>query len=485
MRQKQAIDWIVTMPGRSVRSSSMFVLLALLGCDSTTAPMAGDASMSVGESCVGDAVDVSRPAGWTRLSHCSGVEPDYERLFEPMTVHRLDITMSSDTHTMMLDDLSQKLSGGGARPGANVPDPVWVQVDVEFEGQHWSQVGMRYKGNSSLKSAWLSGIRKLAFRLHFDRFADSAVSLNNQRFFGFRKMTFSNGYKDSSLMRDKLAASIFRSGGVVAARGAFARIYVDHGDGPVYFGLYTMIEDPSDKMISHEYPDASGNLYKPSGDAAAWTSFDEEAFDKKNNSTEADWSDVQAAISSLNASRMDVAHWKTEFEKRVDVFGFLKYLALNQVMVNWDSYGFMAHNYYLYADPTESGRLTWIPWDLNESMLYPRGLGMKAGAVMLDEITAEWPLIRFLLDDAEYRAVYKTQLQAALDGAFSVSKVHAEMQVYHTLIAPFVTGVDGESPPYTFLDSAEDFEMSLTSGDNALMPHVQERHATVSAALNN
>ena len=50
-------------------------------------------------------------------------------------------------------------------------------------------------------------------------------------------MTFSNGFKDDSLIRDKVAADIFRNAGVPAARGAFVRVYVDFGEGPTYFGL--------------------------------------------------------------------------------------------------------------------------------------------------------------------------------------------------------------------------------------------------------
>ena len=50
----------------------------------------------------------------------------------------------------------------------------------------------------------------------------------------------------------------------------------------------------------------------------------------------------------------------------------LTHLALNQAMVNWDTYGRMTHNYYLYSDPSDD-RFTWIPWDLNEAILERNG----------------------------------------------------------------------------------------------------------------
>lgn len=47
--------------------------------------------------------------------------------------------------------------------------------------------------------------------------------------------------------------------------------------------------------------------------------------------------------------------------------GFLRYLALNNLMENWNSYGNMTHNYYLYGDPAQDGRLVWVPWNFNMS----------------------------------------------------------------------------------------------------------------------
>ena len=58
--------------------------------------------------------------------------------------------------------------------------------------------------------------------------------------------------------------------------------------------------------------------------------------------------------------------WRAGLEAVFDVDGFLNWLAVNTVIQNWDTYGLMSHNYYLYNDPI-SGLLTWIPWDNNEA----------------------------------------------------------------------------------------------------------------------
>ena len=67
------------------------------------------------------------------------------------------------------------------------------------------------------------------------------------------------------------------------ARSAFYRVYLDIGDGngPTYAGLYTMVEDLSNKFLDSQFKDDSGNLYKPDGQAATWSTFSEEDFIKR------------------------------------------------------------------------------------------------------------------------------------------------------------------------------------------------------------
>ena len=372
---------------------------------------------------------------------------------------------------------------GGDPAGAGTPDPIYVPVTLRHDGGTWTWVGMRFKGNSSLKATWSQGRSKLPFRLHFDRYEDDHPEITNQRFHGFKKMTFSSGWSDVSLIREKLGAEIMRAGGVPAARGAFCRVFIDVGEGPVYWGLYTMIEDPSDKLDAAQFGKSGGNFYKPEGQGADWTTFAQSGFVKKSNDDAADWSDAKAAVTALNADRSDAAAWRKGLEAAMDVDGFLRFLAINTAMVSWDTYGAIAHNYYLYGDPADGGRLTWIPWDFNMSLamkLSPMG---DVATVMHDEVSEKWPLIRFLLDDPVYRAAYITELQAALDGPLAVASLQARMEQAHALIAPYVVGAEGEKAPFTLLDKAADFEGALTSGTDALKPHVVARHEAVKAAL--
>lgn len=423
-----------------------------------------------------------RPDGWTEATHGDSAPPAYGVVFDDAVVHRYDVVIDPSVWQGMLGDLAAKIASRAMTPTSGV-EPAWAPVELRYDGLVWWHVGMRFKGNSSLISAWQRGVRKLGFRLDFDRWEDDYPEIRNQRFNGFHELTFSNGFGDASLVRDKVAADLFRAAGVPAARGAFAAVYLDVGDGPFYAGLFTVIEDPADAMLAAQLGAAGANLYKPEGPGADWTLFDDAGFEKQTNE-ETGFGDVQAAIAALHADRADAAAWRAGLEATFDVQGFLRSLATTQAMVDWDSYGCIAHNYYLYGQPEHGGRLAWIPWDLNEAIRPATRPGCFPESVMLDEAGEGWPLIRWLLDDPIYRQAYVDELLALLAGPFSSAELDPALIAAHELVTPWVIGPEAvETWPYTFLSGSSAFETSLTGSPNALLDHVANRRLAIQAAL--
>lgn len=364
----------------------------------------------------------------------------------------------------------------------------WAPCTVVFEGETWNAVGFRFKGFSSLIFSWLGGIYKLPFRLDFDQFEYVSPETTNQTFHGFKKLTFSSNYSDNSLIREKVVADMFRDFGVPAPMTAFYRVFIDHGDGPTYFGLYTMVEPPYYPMLKEQFGDDGGNLYKPKGGGADFVVFDEASFPKHTNVEEADWSDVIAVFEALHNGRNDADAWEIRLEDVFNVEGFLYYLAANNVMQNWDTYGNMAQNYYIYSNP-QDGRVHWIPWDNNMALSNegdtgpsipgaPGGLGTPL-SLDLSEVTDEWPLIRYLIDNPEYWEVYKSFVEDFVDTTFNNADTQRRYQEAHDLIAPYVVGPEGENPGYSHLPAPQDFYDELDS----LFNHLQDRHDAVEAFL--
>ncbi|WP_438011746.1 CotH kinase family protein [Sorangium sp. So ce321] len=361
--------------------------------------------------------------------------------------------------------------------------PVYVECDVATEDRKWQHVGVRFRGNASLLLPWGAGNWKLPLRLNFDRFEDTYPETNDQRFYGFDGLAFTSSYLDPSLLREKLGTDIFAKAGIPAPATAFYRVFIDHGEGPIYFGLYTGIEVPSDdSFLDKHFGGHKGNVYKPDGTGARWETWDPDTLVKENNEEEADFSDVRALFDALHADRTDAAAWRAGLEARLDVDGFLHWLALNTVIEDWDVYGRLPHNYYLYSDPSKNGQITWIPWDHTFAFTdteTPGSTPMAALPLSMDEVSEQWPLIRYLLDDPVYLEVYRDYVAQAAAEEYEPAATEAWFQAAHDLIAPYVVGPEGEIEGHTHLASPADFDAGLA----ALIAHAKGRPADVAEYL--
>ncbi|MDX2480352.1 MAG: CotH kinase family protein [Desulfuromusa sp.] len=425
---------------------------------------------------------------WTDATHSKGADPDFEEVFnegvatEDVEVKRFDFVVTEARWQSMLDDMTATYGTFGRSSAAGLidtdDDPIFVPADVFYNGKQWYRVGIRFKGNSSLQTSWEQGILKLAFKMDFDEFEDDYPQIDNQRFYGFKKLSLKNNFDDESFMREKVAADVFKDAGLVVSHTAFYALYVDHGDGPEYFGLYTLVEEVDDTVIDTQFASDDGNLYKPEEGAATFAE-DEydtiaEYFEKKTNEDDEDWSDIEALFNALHDTTYS-ATWRTNLEAVFDVDVFLKYLAVNGIIQNWDTYGRMAHNYYLYYDP-DTSKLTWIPWDNNEALQD----GKLGGALDLDFANLQsnsWPLIEKLYADDVYKARYDAYLAEVIDDAFDTEKIQAAYDSYYALIEPYATSeIDG----YTFLESSRDFSSAV----DELSEHAENRAEAVNSYLN-
>lgn len=485
-------------------------------------------------------------ADWTEATH-GKVDPNYATVFPQDKINTLEITLTTENWAAIRADMTTKTGkdfgvggtqgggqigggvppigggtppmggqmGGGVPPtgvnldslraanGGNIPngggiggagggldiipgDPIYVQSSVKFNGKEWYKVGFRLKGNSSLSQAWSAGIYKLPFKLQFDEYEDTNPEITDQRFYGFKEFSMSPGHSDASLMRDKVVSDLFRSAGVPAARTSFYKIYINFGEGLKYCGVYTMVEVIDDTMVKDQFGEKKGNIYKPE---STFQSFLQANFEKKNNEDTADWSDVQAVITALNATnrKSNAEAWRANLEKTFNVDHFLKVLAINNTIVNWDAYGAMAHNYYLYT-PTATKKVTWIPWDFNLSMTSTTtttggntqqqgGAGMGRGvSLAMTEVAASWPLIRYLADDATYYAKYKSYVKDFNDNYFTTAKMNEIFDKNYNLI---LSSAMQEVAPYSYLSNTAAFTSAITQ----LKAHVVTRNQAVNTFL--
>lgn len=410
---------------------------------------------------------------WTTASHGYGVTPNYDIVFNQNEVQRLDFVIESDYWDAMEADI-ESLYGGNTM--GTDETPIYVPAQMYHKGKQWYDVGLRYKGNSTLRDAYQNGSGKLPFRIEMNHFENENPNINGQSFYGFSQLSLSSNYKDESYLHEKVAADVFRSFGVPAPQTAFYRIYIDYGDGPIYFGLYTMVEVAfSSPMLDTQFGSSTGNCYKPDGDGAQFNDINavnSTYFPNKNNDG-ASLDDIDSFITALlsDTRTSNPTEWRSGLEQTLNVEQFLKWLAVNTTIQNWDTYGKMTHNFLMYNDPADD-RLVWIPWDNNEAFAEPAGGPGGSSALDFDFSNLEttpagpdgdptWPLITYLYNDP----VYKTQYDNYIDqfiGTVTEASLSTQFNNAHNLIEPYVTGIDGEIAGYTSINAGT-FGSSVTS----------------------
>ncbi|MFK8037463.1 MAG: CotH kinase family protein [Crocinitomicaceae bacterium] len=419
---------------------------------------------------------------WSITTHSSSATEQYDVVFPQDNVNRFDITISADDWADMQSDLndlygsSSNTGPGGGGPGGGgggttfaEEKPIYVPCNIEFNGKNWYQVGIRYKGNSSLSAA-SSGVTKLPFRIDFDEFSDDYPEINGQTFYGFPALSMSSNYNDASLLREKVGCDMFREFGVPAPYSAFYEMYIDYGEGPVYFGLYTAVEIVFETMLNKQFGNESGNCYKPEDEGASFstTGFNLSDFENKTTDGTGD-SDIQALYDNLQSSNRtsDTNAYKTNLESVLDVQGFLKWLAVNTTIQNWDTYGRMTHNFYLYNDPSDN-LIKWIPWDNNEAFED----GKQGGALSFEfnEITAsDWPMIGYILSIPSYENDFKAHILDFISNTFEPTKMQA---YYSTLQSLIQSSVENETSDYSFINNVSEFNTAIET----LKSHVTARN---------
>ena len=417
---------------------------------------------------------VSPTKDWRENTHSNLVERNYEKVFDQTRVNRIDIVLTESEFSDM-----QANFGALASSNDTQTNPDYFSCDFFFNGIQWYDVGVRYKGNSSSFESFKTGNGKLPFKLDFDEFEDTNTDIEDQRFFGFGQLSLHPNFNDNSQLREKLALDLYRDFGVPASMTSFYEVYVDKGNGtPVYFGLYTLVEDFTPDLLERQFLTNSGNSYEAQNGGSKFypDQFELSDFIPKTNQTTTLNEDIQELFDVVNSSlrTTDPEQWKQSLESVFDVEGFLKYLAVNNSIQNWDTYGNKRGNYYLYHDPAD-GLLKWVVRAANEAF---KSEGNEAPvSLSMLEVTTDWPLINYLIRIPEYESSYKGYLSSFSNTIFTATKMDKLYNKYQQFVTPSSTN---ESSNYSHIDGGIS---ALESEFVALKAHTYQRLSEIEAYL--
>jgi spore coat protein CotH len=239
----------------------------------------------------------------------------------------------------------------------------YVRADLEFEGQSFKNVAVRYKGNGTFIQS--RGTLKRSLKIDLNKHVD------DQEVAGVSTLNLHNCFTDASWMNEVLSHRLYRDAGVPAPRTSYARVHVTvpGKHERKYFGLYSIVEDVGKAFGKDRFRVKNGAIFKPVtpalfGDLGdEWARYDQ-TYDPKTNTSKAEKQRViELAKLVTHGSDEEFAKKLPEF---VDLDNFSRFMAVTVYLSTLDSILGAGQNYYVYLHP-ETNKFHFIPWDLDHS----------------------------------------------------------------------------------------------------------------------
>lgn len=346
---------------------------------------------------------VARGPEWAESSH-SKVPPDTAAAF-PASRRILTISVTDATWNSMIASLAEACGGSGPSAtctGSSLDDhdsvSAWRVADLLADGKKWASIGIKLPSNGEVADAWKAGGNRFPFRITMDKWEKEIPAIDNQRFYGFQKLSLENLENDSTGLRHQVAGAIYRAQGVPALRSALVTLKLTHGSTTLDLGLYSLREMIDGPFLSRWFSDNDGNLYEP---ASTLSSFAPGDFDEGDH--DGTFTDASAFVGALNASNRTTAPdaWRDALGRTFDLDGFVNWLAVSTALGDRGSYGEEPDNFALYAN---GGKLHWMALHLDEAIKgSTRGI-WHPGA------SATWPLIANILRDSVLCESYRAKV---------------------------------------------------------------------------
>jgi spore coat protein CotH len=343
-----------------------------------------------------------------------------DSIFNLSTIHRIDIN-SPDPN--FWDSLV-----------ANVTLDRKILCSLVLDGvQQMDSVGIQLKGNSSYNSM---PTNKKSMKLQFN------FVRNGQDWDGLKEVVLNNGFKDPTMIREKLFLDFCNRNYVYSPRCTYTNVYINNQ----LWGFYTLVESVSSKkFLDRSFNDKKGNLFKgdPNGTLQYWGSTPSSYYAKyelKTNETTNDWSDLVELIDKINNTPATTFY--DSLETILDSYSFINTWAANILFANMDSYQGSGHNYFIYHDSTIN-KFRFISWDVNEAfgnfqMMMNVNQIENMSAFYISNPASNRPIEQKMLANTTYKSNYIWTLCNMVTADFTVAHMNTVIDSLYNLIKPYV-----------------------------------------------
>lgn len=365
---------------------------------------------------------------------------------------------------------------------------VEVPATVVVDGKTYKDVGVHFRGQTSFKM--VSDGQKRSLNLSFDDRHDK------QRLLGYQTLNLLNSAADPTFLRAMLYMQIARDY-LPAPKANYMRVVINGESWGVYVNLQQFNsqftkEAASGDIARWKVPGSPRNR----GGGLAWLGEDAQQYrnfyEIKSKDKPESWAKLINLTRTLNQTPAD--RLVAALEPILAIDEVLRFLAVENALLNNDGYWARASDYSLYID--EAGRFHVVPHDVNETMRpvenfgwgrFDSGTPSGYGAVDLDVLTGTddttKPLLSKLLAVPELRQKYLGYVRDIAEKWLTWERIGPLATSYQALIAADMkTDVRKLGSTEAFsrgvtVDTQDSFNGPISSPGMSLKTFVAERRA--------
>ena len=277
-------------------------------------------------------------------SGTAGITSTAAATLDATTVHGIALTVDDEVLKAMIQTY------------LDTGEKEWISGSVTIDGQTFDNVGIKLKGNSTLRSITVdTPAQDLPLRIRLDKYVDG------QQWSGLSDFAVRANSSETS-MNEAVALDLLSDAGLASTQAIATRFSVNGGDET----LRLTVQNLDDAWVGQNFPDAGADsvLYKSESEGNwSWRGADGDystAFD-----IEAGADDYQPLIALLdllnNGTDEEIA---AKLPTLVDLDSFATYLAFQEIIQNFDDIDGPGNNSYLFWD-SATGMFTVVAWDHN------------------------------------------------------------------------------------------------------------------------
>lgn len=281
----------------------------------------------------------------TEASTSSEVVATASSLWDTTVVHEISVTVDD---VAAYDELIQTYLDSGEK--------IWISATVTIDGTTFTNVGIKLKGNSSLRglsSDEAQSPQDLPWIIRLDKFVD------DQNYDGDTELVV-RGNSTETALNEAVALALLGETGLATELAAETRFSMNGSAA----ALRLVIQNPGESWDAANFA-SDGLLYKAEAEGDySYRGDDPEAYAEAFDQEAGD-DDLTPLIAFLKfINEADDATFAAELSQYLDVESFATYLAFQDLIDNFDDISGPGNNSYLRYDES-TGLMTVVSWDLN------------------------------------------------------------------------------------------------------------------------